>query len=335
MMENCKLQIENFKFQIGFWPKQIFNLQFMIFNLQFPLFLDVPPAISPPPVVSIVKRRRLIIGGGYLGRRVAKRWLAEGDTVSALTRSMEHAQELRRLGIEPIVGDVTEPASLSALRDADTLLFAVGLDRSSGKTQREVHVDGLGNVLLRIGKNIGRVILISSTSVYGQKGGEWVDESSECRPESPNGQVCLDAERLLHERFPAANILRLAGIYGPGRLIARVAELRAGLPLEGNPDAWLNLIHVDDAARAVLACSRQGKPGAIYVVADGNPIRRREYYSFLAALVGAPTPTMCQVDAELVNKRCTNRLLREELQVTLRYPTIRVGLPDALSMRDA
>jgi len=282
-----------------------------------------------------VTLRRLIIGCGYLGRRVAQRWLAQGDTVSALTRSIERAEELRKLGIEPIVGDVTEPASLPAFPDADTLLFAVGLDRSSGKTQREIQVDGLGSVLERVGKSAGRVILISSTSVYGQTGGEWVDESSECRPQSPNGQVCLDAEKLLQERLPRANILRLAGIYGPGRIIARVAELRAGLPLEGNPDAWLNLIHVDDAARAVLACSRLGEPGAIYVVADGNPVRRREYYSFLAALVGAPRPAVREAATESLGKRSTNRLLREELQVTLRYPTIRVGLPDALSMRDA
>lgn len=276
----------------------------------------------------------MIIGCGYLGRRVARRWLAEGDAVAGLTRSAEHAQMLRGIGIEPILGDVTEPSSLSALPDADTLLYAVGLDRNSGKTQRDVHVSGLANVVERVAGRVGRVIVISSTSVYGQTGGEWVDESSACRPESPNGQVCLDAESLLRERVPAANILRLAGIYGPGRLIARIAELRAGSPLEGNPDAWLNLIHVDDAASAVLACDRQSTAGATYVVADGNPVRRREYYSFLAALIGAPAPKLSEDAPRSLNKRCANRRLREELQVTLRYPSLRVGLPDALGMRD-
>ena len=207
-----------------------------------------------------MSRSRLIIGCGYLGRRVAKHWLAEGCSVYALTRSPERGAELRDAGLIPLLGDVTKPASLPEFPTVDILLYAVGLDRRSGQTQRDVYVGGLANVLPRIAGNVQRAIYISSTSVYGQNAGEWVDESSACQPESTNGQVCLEAERLFQQAIPSSNLLRLAGIYGPGRLIARMEALRAGIAPEGNPDAWLNLIHVDDAVSAVLACERRAVP---------------------------------------------------------------------------
>ncbi len=234
--------------------------------------------------------RKLIIGCGYLGSRVARRWIAQGDTVFALTRSADRAGEFRKLGIAPVVGNVTDPASLTALPEVDTILYAVGLDRRSEQSQREVYVGGLGNVLNRLAGKVRRFLYISSTSVYGQNTGEWVDESSECWPESENGKVCLEAEQLLRSRIPAANILRLAGIYGPGRLVARIAAIRAGLTLEGNPDTWLNLIQVDDAVAAILACERRGAPGDTYLVCDDEPVRRMEYYKLLASLLGAPAP---------------------------------------------
>ena len=325
--------------------------------------------------------RKLIIGCGYLGRRVARRWIAQGETVFALTRSAERAREFRASGIEPIVGDVTDPASLAELPAVETALYAVGLDRDSEKSMLEVYVGGLDNVLKQAAGNVGRLLYISSTSVYGQNTGEWVDESSECRPETENGKLCLEAEQLLRSRIPEGNILRLAGIYGPGRLVARVAALRAGLVLEGNPDAWLNLIHVDDAVAAILACERLGRPGATYVVCDDHPIRRLEYYSLLANLIGAPPPKsllpplargghwgsrQSRTESQTIpavhpisdsgggqggsgdvvaaesnpesattnlNKRCSNRCLHDELQVTLRFPNIHIGLPMALTTR--
>jgi nucleoside-diphosphate-sugar epimerase len=299
--------------------------------------------------------RKLIIGCGYLGRRVARRWIAQGDAVFALTRSTDRACEFRDAGIQPIVGDVTDSASFAEFPAVDTLLYAVGLDRDSGKSQREVSVGGLENVLGCVAGKVQRFLYISSTSVYGQKDGEWVDESSECRPDAENGKVCLEAERLLRNRVPEANILRLAGIYGPGRLVARIAELRAGLVLEGNPEAWLNLIHVDDAVAATLACEQRGTPGSTYLVCDDRPSRRLEYYSLLAALIGAPPPENSfppfswgglggagevvslapnpERQTGNLNKRCHNRRLHEDLRVTLHYPTIDVGLPIALTTR--
>jgi nucleoside-diphosphate-sugar epimerase len=311
------------------------------------------PLISA--TINGMAARKLIIGCGYLGRRVARRWVARGDTVVALTRSNERAAKLRRSDIEPIIGDVTDPATLAELPEADTLLYAVGLDRTSGKSQHEVYVGGLDNVGARLSGKCRRFLYISSTSVYGQTTGEWVDEDSECRPESENGKVCFDAEQLLHTRIPEASILRLAGIYGPGRLVARIAALRAGLVLEGNPDAWLNLIHVDDAVAAVLACEERGRSGRTYLVCDDRPCRRLEYYSILAFLVGAPAPrsgtipplasgghggagedvtgaSIAKPQALDLNKRCCNLRLHDELHVTLRFPNVHIGLPIALTV---
>lgn len=279
---------------------------------------------------------KLIIGCGYVGRRAARQWVAAGDVVHALTRSEAHAEGLRAIGVRPVIGNVMEPQSLAVLPRADTVLYAVGLDRGPGKSQREVYVDGLANVLARIAAPRPKLLYLSSTSVYGQNSGEWVDETSELRPASENGQVCLDAERLLIERLPSAMILRLSGIYGPGRLVARLAALREGKPLDDNPDGWLNLIHVDDIVTAILACERLGQPGAAYLVSDDRPSQRREYYERLASLIDAPPPTFTTIPPDSpeqlqLNKRCRNRRLHEELGVALRYPTIAEGLPAALS----
>lgn len=284
------------------------------------------------------RSRKLIIGCGYLGRRVAREWIAAGEAVAALTRSAENGAELARLGVEPLIGDVMDPASLSRLPPAETVLYAVGLDRTAGYSQRAVYVDGLAHVLRQLAASRPNFLYVSSTSVYGQNAGEFVDETSECRPESSNGQVCLDAERLLQSVLPTAKVLRLAGIYGPGRLIARIEQLRSGALLTGNPEAWLNLIHVDDAVTAVLACEQRAEPGTITLVSDDRPHRRREYYELLALLIGAPAPRfeehgLDEAAPAALNKRCSNRRLRDILGVSLRFPTIAEGLPEVIRER--
>ena len=285
--------------------------------------------------------RTLIIGCGYLGLRVARRWIATGHHVSAVTRSTQRAGELRVAGIDPIVADVMAPESLQALPSADALLYAVGYDRQAGHARRAVYVDGLEHVLRAVAGRVGRLVYVSSTSVYGQSQGEWVNEDSPCDPHADNGRACLDAEQVVWRHIPCggssrtANVLRLSGLYGPGRLIARVESLRSREPIGGNPDGWLNLIHVEDAAQAVVACAERGAPGATYLVSDDRPVTRREYYTRLAELVGAPPPAFSGVE-ELearttgLNKRCNNRCMKRELTVDLLYPTIEEGLPDGL-----
>ena len=290
---------------------------------------------------------KLIVGCGYLGRRVAAAWLSAGHEVTALTRSSSNAAELARLGIRPVIGDVCDPATLAALPAVETVLFAVGFDRRSGRSQHEVTVDGLRNVLNQATSRCERFVYISSSSVYGQSTGEWVDETSVCEPVQPGGQCCLAAEAVVREFFPAANqtaskkasanVLRFSGIYGPGRLLSKIESLHAGEPLSGLGEAWLNLIHVDDAALAVLACEQRGQPGETYLITDDQPIRREGYYSQLARLVGAPPPEFTDDQPAKrgsggLNKRCSNRKARAELGLALTYPTITAGLPHALGL---
>lgn len=281
----------------------------------------------------------IIFGCGYLGRRAAKLWKSQGREVIVVTRSSERAEQFRRDGLLPCIADINQPQTLAQLPAADRVLWAVGFDRTPGQTQEQVFVDGLRNGLDHIGSRCRRFLYISSTSVYGQQDGSWVDESSPCEPTQPGGVCCLAGERLVQDRFSSmgsAVILRLAGIYGPERLLSRIADLKAGTPLAGSQAAWLNLIHVDDAASAVIASADAASPPNMVLVADDQPIQRGEYYARLAALVGAPPPRFDESQSPRrgsggLNKRCSNRRLKAELGVTLRYPTIETGLPAALN----
>lgn len=281
--------------------------------------------------------RALIIGCGYLGRRVAALWRSRGHSVSAFTRSDEHAGDLRLLGIEPIKGDVLRPESLQAFPAADVVLYAVGYDKRTGATKRDVYVQGLTNVLREVAPRIGRLFYISSSSVYGQDAGEWVDETSACAPMTDSGRVCLDSEGVVRSFFPVdagrATILRFSGLYGPGRLLRRVESIRAAESISANPEAYLNLIHVEDGARVIDELVARGVRTPSYLVSDNEPIRRREYYARLAELVGGPPPTFqpTEADKASLNKRCLNARLREELGDILRFPTIELGLPAALT----
>lgn len=283
----------------------------------------------------------LIVGCGYLGRRVAARWKAAGHEVSVLTRSPERAEAFRAEGYRPVVGDVIDPESLT-LPNVDVLLYAVGFDRTAAADKRTVYVDGVSHVLSgRFG--VRRVIYISSSSVYGASDGRWVDEEAEESPVTESGRICLDAEAVVVREAERQGfehcILRLTGIYGPGRLLARASQLQAGDPLAGEPDAWLNLVHVDDAARAVEVISESELGRSLYLLSDDRPVRRREYYSRLAELVGAPEPTFSPETAARhgrgLNKRCSNRRVVSDLALTLTYPDFEAGLPASLEASES
>ncbi len=287
-----------------------------------------------------MSHRLLILGCGYLGERVAHAWQALGRSVTAVTRSADRAATWQARGWTPYRGDVCDPISLANLPEVDTVLFAIGYDRQSPHSQRAVYVDGLAAVLAVMKPRCRRFLYVSSSSVYGQPDGEWVDEDSLCEPTQPGGQLCLEAEGLVHAAFPnpgAAVVLRFAGIYGPGRLLSRIETLRAGQPLTGRPDAWLNLIHVEDGAAAVIAAADAVTPSACYLVGDDEPVPRGDYYRHLAALVGAPVPTFDETTPAKrgsggLNKRCRNTRLHAELSSTLRFPTYHDGLANAVQV---
>ena len=194
---------------------------------------------------------------------------------------------------------------------------------------REVYVAGLANVLDTL-PPCDRFIYVSSTSVYGQTDGTWVNEDSATEPLEESGKVVRDAEQLLRSRRPDAIVLRFAGIYGPNRLL-RQRHLLAGEPLVGDVEKWLNLVHVDDGEDAVLLAESHGVPGETYNVADDAPVTRREFYTHLAELLGVSEAKFNhRPEPDSANRRVSNRLARERLRWSLRFPSYREGLPAAV-----
>ncbi len=272
----------------------------------------------------------LIIGCGYLGQRLGAFLLRDGGRVFGTVRTSVRAMQLDGLGIEPVIADVLQPDSLRGLPSADRVFYCVGFDRSAGAAMRTVYVDGLQNVLDHLPVSVKRIVYASSTGVYGQTSGEWVDEDSPTAPLHESGRFCLEAEGRVrnwaesHSR--TAVVLRFAGLYGPGRIVRR-AILERGEPIPGDPDKFLNLIHIDDAAQASAAALRADEPASIYVVADGRPVTRREYYSVAAAVLGAPEPRFelprpgsPESTRDATNKRVANHRMKRGLGVRLSYP---------------
>lgn len=266
--------------------------------------------------------------------RVASRWASDGGGVFAVTRYAEKGCALLACGIEPVVADIMDPQTLKKLPKADTVLFAVGYDRGGGHSIRQLYVAGLQNVLQHLSPDVRRFIYVSSTGVYGQSGDVWVDERSPCEPAREGGRACWEAEQRLRgdPLGQRAIILRMAGIYGPGR-IPRQKELQAGVPIEAPSEGYLNLIHVDDAARAVIAAEQQAPLPALYCVSDGHPVIRGEYFRELAALLGAPKPQFREprrnspaVERASASKRVSNQRMLTELKFDLLCPSYREGL---------
>lgn len=304
---------------------------------------------------------KLILGCGYLGLRVARLWRAAGEAVYAVTRSAERAEELAAKGLAPIVADVAEVSPIAVPQGVESVLWAVGYSRSrlpggtipagnpssgdsrTGSASRtysihDVYVGGLASVLRSLPPTVKRFIYISSTGVYGQVTGAEVDEDSPCQPTREGGRACLAAEELLRASSLAERsiILRLAGIYGPGR-IPRSKELLTAAPIDAPSQGWLNLIHVDDAARIVQLAEQKAQPPKLYVVSDGQPVVRGDYYRELARLLQAPPPRFIDPPAgspaaarAVSDKRVSPRRLFAELSPGLLYPSYQEGLAHAV-----
>lgn len=288
---------------------------------------------------------KLIVGCGYLGLRVAQQWRAAGHEVCVTTRSAERARRFEQSGYRPIIADVLDASSLTSLPNIETVLWAVGHDRRAGASIEQVYVGGLENLLGVLPESVQKLIYISSTGVYGDFAGGWVTEESACEPERPGGRACLAAERSL-ARSPwgaKAIVLRLAGIYGPDRL-PYLQTLVEGRPLDTPSEGFLNLVHVDDAARAVLAADERGRPPRTYLVSDGCPVEREAFYTELARLLGAPAPNFnvspkaAAVHRAAAHKRIDSARLRAELAPEFEFPSYREGLAaiaQAYARRDA
>ena len=284
--------------------------------------------------------KSLVVGCGYLGRRVAKMLVDRGETVYGTTRSLGRGIELSRLGVEAMVCDVLVPDSLARLPEVDRVLYCVGFDRSKGVPISTVYVDGLSHFLEKLSHKTGCLVYVSSTGVYGQEDGSWVDEESPAVPTNDSGRACLEAERLVREfeaeSGVAATVVRYSGLYGPGRIIRREALL-AGTPIAADPDRFLNMIHVDDAARAAVGLLDESEQGGLYLASDDRPLTRREFYAITAQALGAPEPRFepPAPGGDETNKRVSCKKLRRALRLKWRYPDVTTGLPAAVAETSA
>lgn len=280
----------------------------------------------------------LIVGCGYLGRRVGQKLALRQLSVIGTVRSDPRASELISLGIDTLLADVLNPPSLKQLPRADRLLYCVGFDRSAGIPMRSVYVDGLANTLRALNGRIPLLVYASATSVYGQTDGGWVTENSPTLPNTESGRICLDAENLAaqicREQEISLIILRYSGLYGPGRIV-RKSALENAEPITGDPEKYLNLIHIHDAASAALLALDQPPSSShrLYLATDDRPLPRREYYEQAARLLKAPPPRFLSAapgSPHEANKRISNHLIKSELHLSLTYPDILTGLPASL-----
>lgn len=284
----------------------------------------------------------LIVGCGDVGLRVALRLRAQQVPVLGVVRRPDAAQALAQAGIKPLLHDLDGHAPLP---DA-AQVFWFAPPPAQGRS------DPLLRAWLATPRRgaARRIVYISTSGVYGDCQGRWIDEDEPLKPQTERAHRRVDAEQALlahaQAHGDAVILLRVPGIYGPGRL--PVERLRQNLPVvEDAPDAdarhWTNRIHADDLATAACAAMQRGAPGRAYNIADGHPSTMADYFTRCARLLGLPDPPRVplaearrRLSPALMSfldesKRLRNRRMRDELGVVLRYPSLEHGLPSCLA----
>ena len=281
-------------------------------------------------------RHVLILGCGYVGERLAAACLRDGMQVSGMTRSAVRAAELEAMGVEAVVAASPADVPEAVLACADAVVDSIPLGRSA----QGVYAPQPGWLPMITARLTGLrwAGYLSTTGVYGDADGAWVDESCSCNPSSQRGLERLKAEQAWLKTVPVAEVFRLAGIYGPGRNI--LDRLRAGgyRAVQWEPPHYSNRIHVDDIVAALLAAMRQPRAGRIVNLADDEPLPHADYVRRLARMIDAPLPVLLtpeEGEKQLApsaleffrdNKRVSNRLLHAELLPELAWPGFREGL---------
>lgn len=279
----------------------------------------------------------LIVGCGDTGRRIARRARARGQSVACLVRRAESADLLRSEGIRTRVADLDNQTPVFSPDVDSGQIFYLAPPPSTGTDDPRMR----RLLAAPSSDRPGRIVYISTTGVYGDCQGAWVDESFPAQPQVDRARRRLDAEQQLRAWSAAGRgdiiILRVAGIYGPGKL--PLARLQQQVPMISAAEApWTNRIHIDDLVTVCEAAMAVGRPGEIYNVSDGNPGNMRDYFDRVADLYGlprAPLISLAEARATLSpgmlsylgeSRRMDNRKLREELGVVLRYPNLSEGL---------
>ena len=270
----------------------------------------------------------LIAGCGYLGTALGVHLANLGHRVWGLRRETGDLPS----PILPLAADLTNPETLQALpSQIDTVFYTASPDHSDEAGYRAAYINGLRNLLdvLKAQKQQPRIFYTSSTAVYAQQSGEWVDETSPTTPEYYSGQCLIEGEQsLLNSGFPGT-VVRLGGIYGPGRtrLIRIVRE--ASATYQDGPPRFTNHIQRDDCVGVLAHLMTLEQPDSIYLAVDHEPTDRRELLSWLANKL-CVSPPHVEVSPPAGsrqtrnNKRCKNAKLVQSGYV-FRYPTFREG----------
>ncbi len=289
--------------------------------------------------------RMLIVGCGYVGERVAKQARAAGQTVFAMTRSQAKFAPLLALGIEPVLGHWLEPSSLKNLPSVDTVVVSIPhrseQDDSHTPTDvdaQQTHATGLNQLLTALPTGWQKLVYLSSTGVYGQDSSTAIDEETPVSPTRLGPKIAVAGEQwlcdhLTHERF---TVLRLAGIYGPGR-IPLAEKVRQGEPLSVPRQGYLNLVHVADIAKMIHIVSQRTMQRPIYVFSDGHPVLRETFYRRLAQLCGVKAPVFVDPDPtdakvrRATDKRIDPTRITTETNFKFMFPDYVSGLTAALA----
>jgi nucleoside-diphosphate-sugar epimerase len=257
--------------------------------------------------------------------------------VTAVRRDAAALAGLAAAGAETLPLDLAGPAAAGRLPGGvDAVVAAQSAGGDSPDPYRRAYVDANRTLLEAAGGwALGSFVYTGSTGVFGQRDGSEVDERTPPAPASPSAEVLVDAERLVLGAAAGgvpAMVLRLSGLYGPGRAWP-VDRVRAGLLGLGPGDgAWMNLCHLDDAVASILAAIDRGRSGSIYHASDARPPRRRELVEWVAARLGIPPPAGA-APYRGADRRIRAERSRASLGVGLLFPSFREGVEALLEGR--
>jgi nucleoside-diphosphate-sugar epimerase len=268
-------------------------------------------------------RSCLIAGCGDVGTRLGLELAAAGVAVTGLRRSGVLPEPLQTLR-----ADLTQPASLAPLTAADALVYLPTPSQRSETGYRAIFIAGLANLLDALPQPPARLVFVSSTAVYGEADAGWVDEHTIPAPHEFNGRVLLEAETLARGRVAATSIVRLAGIYGPGRE-ALIRRVREGGCCRAEPPLYTNRIHAADAARLLAHVLALAAPAPLYLGVDDEPAPQCAVMDFIARRLGLPAPPRAANDPT-PSRRISNAALRRS-GFGFRYPTFREGYGELLA----
>lgn len=271
----------------------------------------------------------LVAGAGRVGTLLGLLRAADGHEVVALRRSASALPD----PLVAVAADLTDPALDVQGGPFDEVHVTTSADGRDVAAYRAAYVEGTANLLRRLADAQDAPTLVtftSSTGVHGVDDGSWVDEGSPPRPSRATAEVLLEAEELLDDHAWRTCVLRLAGIYGPGR--NRLVEQAATGATLSPGDDWTNRVRSLDAARALAHVADLPAPSARYLVSDGAPARRRDVVAWLAAQVGGPAPVVDEDLAPRGGKRVDAALLRAT-GWSPAVPNYRVGYAELLSGR--